>query len=122
MIAKPGYTVAYVRAGRDLVQAVVKSVHYTTVFDQTEDAYHYVLEDGTKILAESCVVTGFSDEDNCLLCRALQLYVEHLATANIGRDLMLRAQQLRGALDYDRANSDRLRGIPIPNAASEEAG
>jgi hypothetical protein len=136
MIAKPGYTVAFVREpkikyfetqpgpvsmritieGGDMVQGVVKSVRMT----DAEDTYYYTLTDGTEIMADCCLVTGFGDDTNIIL-EALMRYSAYLKapeTTSSDLNIAARADQIYGAIQYDRANSDRLRRIPVPFAAN----
>jgi hypothetical protein len=135
MIAKPGYTVAFVRQpkikdfeyqggpvsmritieGGDLVQAKVVNVDCQTGWADMDDIYYYDLEDGTRIMADACVVTGYGEDTGWLITALTTLRNEHPITEADKPKL----DQLIGAIKYDFANQERLTKLPVAFAVEQ---
>lgn len=129
MIAKVGYTVAYVpmpkvdavvnvhdkrlRIATDpigIVRSKVVKVECRQGFADADDAYEYTLENGGVVWDDECVICGLG-EDLKLIIEALGCYRRTLSNdiCETGQRLM----PLIGALEYEYANADRLNAFTV---------
>jgi hypothetical protein len=132
MIAKVGYTVAYVRKPEisvtvsdvdkrirlasdaiGIIRGKVIEVIAHQGFGDADDSWTYILDNGDRVHDDEAVVCGFG-EDTKVIINMLKFFDQYGRGFDIREGVMMdRVKPLLGAFEYEYANGDRLNAMPV---------